>query len=209
MVKKLILERRLKKAREVLDALEEKAAGFTYTSLPVELKINLAKKRQEVADLESRLAALGREAAIKQRRWADARRWFLEALKHMGKAVVLLQIGLGMVAFVLLTVAIVVGNREPSNLDLLSTANNIGDIAYYFALVVTGSEVLVFALMRKWLWLVPFFLVGGGVFALSYFMVGGIPVYLVEICIPLVGSLMLLVMTLRKPRLNRQTVTQP
>ncbi|NER52542.1 MAG: hypothetical protein F6J92_39075, partial [Symploca sp. SIO1A3] len=43
-------------AKQVLAVLEQKAAGFTILSIPANLKVELDAKRQEVANLETRLA---------------------------------------------------------------------------------------------------------------------------------------------------------
>jgi hypothetical protein len=48
-------ERALAMAVRVLDHLEEKAAGYTALTIPVELKIQLDDKRKEVAALRSRI----------------------------------------------------------------------------------------------------------------------------------------------------------
>jgi hypothetical protein len=48
----------LKTARAVLAVLEGQAAGYTVLTIPAHLKIELDAKREQVAALEARLAAL-------------------------------------------------------------------------------------------------------------------------------------------------------
>ena len=50
------LERTLNRARQALALLEERAAGYTTLTIPVDLFIELDEKRKEVARLEARLA---------------------------------------------------------------------------------------------------------------------------------------------------------
>jgi hypothetical protein len=50
------LQRQLNVAQRVLDALEERAAGYTTLTMPAELKVQLEEQRQKVADLETKLA---------------------------------------------------------------------------------------------------------------------------------------------------------
>jgi len=50
------LEETLDIAKDVLAVLEKKAAGYTVLSIPAHLQVELDKKRQEVASLETRLA---------------------------------------------------------------------------------------------------------------------------------------------------------
>jgi hypothetical protein len=212
MVKKLILERRLKNAREILDALEDQAAVFPRSLLPANIQHDLTKKQAEVSDLESKLAKLALEEAEKKRRRTEARRRSLARLKRLVPVVKLvvntIQIVLALLAFALLIVAVWIGTREPSNLDLLNRANDLGDYAYYLALGITGSELFVFSLQRKWIWLAVFLIGGAVVFYLGYFVVGGLIIYLVEMCIPLVGGLVL-ALPLLNLRLTRRTIPQP
>ncbi len=48
----------LVRARRALAALEEQAAGYTALTIPVNLKLDLEDKRQEVAELEARMKRL-------------------------------------------------------------------------------------------------------------------------------------------------------
>lgn len=51
-----ILERRLEMAKRALAILEERTAGYTALTIPVDLAIELNEKRKEVAQVEARLA---------------------------------------------------------------------------------------------------------------------------------------------------------
>ncbi len=53
------LERRLTMAKQALAILEERAAGYTALTIPVDLFIDLNKKREEVAQIEAMLAGNG------------------------------------------------------------------------------------------------------------------------------------------------------
>ncbi len=55
------LVKALEMARRALTHLETKAAGYTSLTMPVDLKIELDDKRQEVAELEARLRQLDAE----------------------------------------------------------------------------------------------------------------------------------------------------
>ena len=56
-----ILERRLDMAKQALAILEQRAAGYTALTIPVDLFIDLSKKREEVAQIEAMLAGNGGE----------------------------------------------------------------------------------------------------------------------------------------------------